>query len=296
MKQILGIILSITLSAGSFAQSPNKMSYQSVVRNSNGQLVTNSTITVRISILQGSANGNIAYMETHTKISNENGLVSLEIGGGTVALGTFSGINWANGPYFIKTETDPAGGSNYTIQGTSQLMSVPFALYAEKSGNSSDWIKDSKGIYYNAGKVGIGTPNSDPNLSTAILSVNGAIDQYSDNTFQTVSRIRNSSSNQEYQINVGGSNNIDFAPKSIGIYNASNLNWLWNSDGTSSYLAIGSYDYKQKTPKSRLHVFNGDININDIGKGIIMKSPNGQCWRVTVSDTGTFVSTSITCP
>jgi len=157
-------------------------------------------------------------------------------------------------------------------------------------------LKDATGIYYNSGKVGIGTPNSNPNGASAILTVNGDIDQYSSNTFQTVTRIRNTSSNQEYQINVGGSNNIDFAPKSIGIYNASIMNWLWNSDGTNSNLAIGSYDYRQEIPRSRLHVFNGDININDIGKGIIMKSPNGQCWRVTVSNTGTFVSTSITCP
>ena len=296
MKQFLNLLIAIALTSSLYAQSPNKMSYQSVVRNGSGLLVSNSPVSIRISLLQGSMNGNIVYMETHSKTSNENGLVSLEIGGGTVVLGVFSTINWAGGPYFLKTETDPAGGANYSVSGTSQLLSVPYALYAEKSGSGGDWVKDADGIYYNLGKVGIGVPASNPNNSTARLSLNGDMDQYSSNTFQTVTRFRNTSSNQEYQFNLAGSNNIDFAPKSFGIYNASLMNWLWNSDGTNSNFAIGSYSYKQETPKSRLHVFNGDVNINDIGKGIIMKSPNGHCWRVTVSDTGTFVSTSIACP
>lgn len=158
------------------------------------------------------------------------------------------------------------------------------------------WEKDLNGIYYNSGKVGIGSPGSNPFSSTAELTINGSIDQYSNNTFQTVTRFRNTSSNQEYQFNLAGSNNIDFATKSFGLYNATLNNWLWNSDGTNSNIAIGSYTYKQQVPKSRLHVFNGDVNINDIGKGIIMKSANGQCWRITVSDTGTLVSNSIPCP
>ena len=225
-------------------------------------------------------------------------MASLEIGGGSVVLGTFPAINWANGPYFLKTETDPAGGTNYSIQGTSQLLSVPYALYAAKSGDASNnyWLPDANGIYYNGGKVGIGTPNSNPSGSSAQLTVKGAIEQYSDDPFQTVVNFRNTTSNQFYQLNLAGGSNTDFAPKSLGFYNNNLTNWLWNSDGTTSYLAIGSYNYKQETPKSRLHVFNGDININDVGKEIIMKSPNGQCWRVTVSDTVTFVSTAITCP
>jgi hypothetical protein len=77
------------------------------------------------------------YVETQTPTSNANGLVSLEIGGGTVVSGNMATINWANGPYFIKTETDPSGGSSYTITGTSQLLSAPYALYAKTSGSST---------------------------------------------------------------------------------------------------------------------------------------------------------------
>ena len=117
------------------AQSPEKMSYQTVIRNASNTLVINQTVGVKISLLQGSATGSSVYAETHAVTTNANGLASLQIGGGTVVSGTFSSIDWANGPYFIKTETDPNGGSSYTITGTSQLLSVPYALYAKTAGN-----------------------------------------------------------------------------------------------------------------------------------------------------------------
>jgi hypothetical protein len=113
-----------------FAQAPQKMSYQAVIRNTSGALVSSASVGMKISILQGTASGNVAYSETQIASTNANGLVSLEIGSGTVVSGTFAGINWATGPYFIKTETDPAGGTNYSITGTSQLMSVPYALFS----------------------------------------------------------------------------------------------------------------------------------------------------------------------
>ena len=127
---------SIVLTVTTTTQVPEKMSYQAVVRNTTNNLVTNQPVGMQISILQGSATGTAVYVETQTPTSNANGLVSLEIGGGTVVSGNMATINWANGPYFIKTETDPTGGSSYTITGTSQLLSAPYALYAKTSGSS----------------------------------------------------------------------------------------------------------------------------------------------------------------
>jgi hypothetical protein len=100
----------------------------------------------------------VVFSEYHTPVTNTNGLVTLEIGGGTILTGNFATINWVNGPYFIKTETDPTGpGTNYTISGTSQLLSVPFALYAASSG-SSNWTTTGTNITNNnTGNVGIGT-------------------------------------------------------------------------------------------------------------------------------------------
>jgi len=102
-----------------------------VIRNSVDALVVNQAVGMRISILQTTAIGTAVYVETQTPTTNINGLVSLEIGTGTPVTGTFAGIDWAAGPYFIKTETDPTGGTTYTITGTSQLMSVPYALHAK---------------------------------------------------------------------------------------------------------------------------------------------------------------------
>jgi hypothetical protein len=129
------IITLVYLLIGSsiFAQAPQKMSYQAVIRNTSGALVTSSSVGMKISILQGSETGTVVYSETQTASTNTNGLVSLEIGSGTVVTGIFAGINWGNGTYFIKTQTDPTGGTNYTIVGSSQLLSVPYALYTSKS-------------------------------------------------------------------------------------------------------------------------------------------------------------------
>ncbi|HUW93945.1 MAG TPA: fibrobacter succinogenes major paralogous domain-containing protein [Bacteroidales bacterium] len=131
MKRLFTIIAAVLLTATIWAQSPQKMSYQAVIRNSSDQLVTNHAAGMQISILQGSATGTPVYVETQTPTSNANGLVTIEIGDGTPVTGTFAGINWSAGTYFIKTETDPTGGTSYTITGTSQLLSVPYALHAK---------------------------------------------------------------------------------------------------------------------------------------------------------------------
>ncbi|MBK7481101.1 MAG: hypothetical protein IPI69_16230 [Bacteroidales bacterium] len=131
MKTVFTIMVAVLLTAIVSAQSPEKMSYQAVISNSSNQLVTNQTVGMQISILQGSPSGTAVYVEIQEPVSNANGLVSLEIGSGTVVSGNFSSIDWANGTYFIKTETDLNGGTNYTITGTSQLLSVPYALHAK---------------------------------------------------------------------------------------------------------------------------------------------------------------------
>ena len=104
MKKSSVFIFVLLLSAIAFAQTPDKMSFQTVVRNNQGKLVVNQMIGVQASILKGSATGTTVYTETHQKTSNVNGLLSLEIGGGTLIQGTFNGINWSEGPYFLKTE------------------------------------------------------------------------------------------------------------------------------------------------------------------------------------------------
>ena len=127
-------VFYLIISAISFAQVPQKMSYQAVVRGSDNNLVVNQNVAMRVSILQGSADGTAVYTETHSAQTNANGLVSIEIGNGT-SNGDFASIDWTNGPYFVKTETDVNGGENYEIVGVSQMLTVPYAMYSQTSGN-----------------------------------------------------------------------------------------------------------------------------------------------------------------
>jgi hypothetical protein len=140
MKRILLTIAAVILTICVFAQAPQKMSYQAVIRNLSGILVANQSIGMKISILQGSPTGTLVYQESYSPdpVTNVNGLVTVEIGGGTPLSGAFSTIDWSSGPYFLKTETDPAGGTNYTINGTNQLLSVPYALYS-KNAQTADY-------------------------------------------------------------------------------------------------------------------------------------------------------------
>jgi len=132
----LRILLLILLPIFGFSQAPQKINFQSILRNTNGEVVANKAVSLKISILSGSINGISVYSETHTKTTDASGLISLQIGNGTVLSGVFSAILWGNAAYFIKLEADFNGGSNYVLLGTQELMSVPYALYASKTDTS----------------------------------------------------------------------------------------------------------------------------------------------------------------
>ncbi|MBK7214474.1 MAG: hypothetical protein IPH88_14465 [Bacteroidales bacterium] len=141
MKKIYLALLAsclLILSQSLLAQAPEKLNYQAVIFDSQNALVRNTAIGMRISILEGSIQGNIVYQETYNPNpqTNGNGMVSVEIGGGLPIVGNFSQINWAVGTYFIMSETDITGGTNYTITGTSPILSVPYALHAKTSADA----------------------------------------------------------------------------------------------------------------------------------------------------------------
>ena len=131
--QIFALLFCFIISA----QAPEKFSYQAIIRNASNGVITNSTVGVKISILKTSAAGTVVYAESQTTTTNSDGLISMQIGAGSVISGTIAGIDWSADSYYIKTEMDPAGGTNYSISGTSQLLSVPYAMFAKTSGNGS---------------------------------------------------------------------------------------------------------------------------------------------------------------
>ena len=130
MNKFYTLLAALLITATTFAQSPESMSYQAVVRDGSDVLVSNSMTPIQISILKDAV---AVYVETQTPTTNNNGLLSIEIGGveAAVVSGVFSDIIWGTGTYFIKTEVDVDNNASYDVTGTSQLLSVPFALYAK---------------------------------------------------------------------------------------------------------------------------------------------------------------------
>ena len=137
MKKILStLVLSLVATVMLLAQAPQTFSYQTVVRDNNWQVIQNQSIGVQVSIIEDLANGSVVYVEEHTATTNDIGLINLAVGGGTVATGLFSNIDWGNHSYFMKISVDVSGGTNYVVMGTTQLRSVPYALFAETSNNA----------------------------------------------------------------------------------------------------------------------------------------------------------------
>ena len=373
MKKIITILAVLLFTAIVFAQAPQKMSYQAVIRNSSDVLVTNTQIGMEINIRQGSPTGTIVYTEIQTPTTNANGLVSIEIGGGI----GFDTINWANGTYFIETKTAVVPPlTTYTITGTSQLLSVPYALHAKTAESltgtiidTSIWKKNGNDIYYNNGNVGIQTLSPYASLSISAGGYTGdnllltcpsgsggqpTLRLYDGNTTSLGFNLRQvgqsliidhrqslDTVNSVMVFNYGNKMISSWLPFEIdNLYastepllrlrqpgNSPNLPfrmifqgpvgtacWYVGGGDSNGNFQVTRTCSTTDTPvihidkdnlnvgigttvsKSKLTVSGGDINVLDIGSGIIMKSPNGQCWRVTVDNSGNFVSTAITCP
>jgi len=154
MKKMISIIAAVFVTTILWAQAPQKMSYQAVIRDAGGLLVINQVIGMEINIHQGSETGTIVYTETQTPTTNANGLASIEIGNGA----GFDTIKWGNDSYFIEAKTAVVAPlTTYTITGVTQLLSVPYALNASTSSDTTMWKKNGNNIYRVTGNVGIGT-------------------------------------------------------------------------------------------------------------------------------------------
>jgi len=132
-KNFLIITFLVLIATNLFAQVPEAVSYQAIVRDANGQILSNANVSLRISILTGNTNGDAVYVENHQVTTNDFGLINLRIGEGAPELGDFSQIEWAENTHFTKIELDIEGGNNYMEIGTSQILSVPYALQAKKA-------------------------------------------------------------------------------------------------------------------------------------------------------------------
>ena len=224
------------LSVAVFAQAPNEFNYQGVARDNDGNVLENQSVALRISILSGSIGGPVEYVEIHSETTNAFGLFNVAIGGGAVVSGSFAGVSWGSDSHFVQVEMDPAGGTAYQNMGTSQLLSVPYALYAENSGptgnsnqtirhDGNGWVANSN-LYNTGDRIGIGT--SSP---TAVLQVSNTEEQ------QAVSISHNSSSTVSPSIALDLDARQNDAANTFSIYNRV------ESKGTNTGGLNGQYNF-----------------------------------------------------
>ena len=321
MKNVLFTTFLILICCSAMAQSPARISYQAIIRNSNNELLANTGVALKISILRDSIAGNSVYSERHTPTTNANGLISIEIGGGTPLSGTFTNIAWGNRKYYLKTEVDPAGGTSYSISGITQFVSVPYAFHANTASKLQGTTEIELTEPVMGGKMyltapgngstgGLGTSGSHglyfftKNVDRMIIDTNGRIGLGVFAPTSTVHlanpnpeiRLQNTQDNTSLYITAPGTMSTGGigTPNNYGLYFFTN-----NQDraviSENGNLGIGAFS-PSNLPPSRVSVATGDVNIMEVSKGVIMKSPNGSCWRLTVDNSGNIVTTSITCP
>ncbi len=210
-------------------QSPQSFSYQAVVRDAQGNIMQNQSVSFKFSIIENSASGNVVYAETQTATTNNLGLVVLAIGNGTVLQGTFSAITWGNAPHFFKVELDVNGGSNFVNMGTTQLLSVPYALYSENAGNVQTYTAGT-GLTLTGTTFSHNAHTGDVSGTTA-LTVTGIQGKPVNSTAPTTNQV----------LQYDGSNWSPTQPSNLisagnGLnYSGNTLNSVWTQTGANIY-------------------------------------------------------------
>ena len=176
MKTLYSILLLMLISTLAYSQAPEAFNYQAVIRNSAGDILANSQVAVQVSMLQDTETGTAVYVERFNPTTNDYGLIALKLGMGDVQSGTFNTIDWGAHPYYIKIEVDPNNGTAFTSMGTSQLLSVPYALYAASGNQGPDGPPGEKGDQGDVGPEGPPGEITDNSVGSGHI-INGTIEE-----------------------------------------------------------------------------------------------------------------------
>jgi len=298
MKTLLTTTFLLVLFSSIYAQAPASFNYQGIARNLAGSPVSNQAIQLRVSIIEGEATGPDVYKEIHSVSTTPLGIFNLQVGEGTTVNGDFGEIDWGNGAHFLQVEIDSEGGSNFQLVGTSQLLSVPYALYAE---NGGVWKRGEaltggvlrKGISYEEDSTLFELVNSTESILTRPGLAQFLITQkYPDDAFGDFGQVGLNFIRRDVY---GDEPTLEFA-YAFSQTERRNFAWRIGAEAKMFLKGNGFLGLGTSFPKATVHVADGDVYIEDINKGVIMRSPNGQCWRTTVGNTGQLSSVSIPCP
>jgi hypothetical protein len=257
MKTVFLTILFCFCLLASFPQTPQAFKYQAAVRDNAGNILVNKTVTFRISILQGSVSGAPVYSELHAKLTNNLGLVDLEIGRGTSPSGSFSSINWEVSAYFLKVEMDPAGGTAFQTLGTSQLLSVPFALMA----------KEVESVPTDATLSGSGTDASPLKIGQQAAS-SGQVLKWNGTTWKPGTDLTGTTTTP-----AGSTGNVQF--NNSGAFGGdAGLNW----DNTKKRLGIGT-----NAPSASLNVIGDAVASGTVIAGEFQRNSTGNANLVPIA-------------
>lgn len=241
MKKIISV-LALFLPIIIFSQVPQGISYQALALNATGTPVVSSNVGIRLSLTENSASGTVLYSETHVKTTNEQGLFNLVIGQGTVITGNFASINWGTNAKFLKAEIDVLGGTDYIFVGSTQLLSVPYALSAGSlTGSANDSIEDNK------------TSNF------AFASTSGIVYAFNAETDTWVGQEGTLNGNIGFR---SSNRNVAFASTSGTTYafNASTNTWIGQSGiPTANGLISSNGNFIFGSTDGNVHVFNKNI-------------------------------------
>ncbi len=286
MKKLL-LAASLFISLTTFAQVPQGISYQAIALNGSGNAVVSANVGIRLSVLDNSASGTVLYTETHVKTTNNKGLFNLVIGQGTPTTGTFSTINWGTNSKFLKVEMDVAGGTNYALTGTTQLLSVPYAMYAEKTGsigdnaNVNDEIFDNK--YSNFAFTSGGNTYAFNQKTASWVSQSGSGTIYESNgnfCFTTAGNTYAFNKNTGAWVSQAGS----------GTINSSNGNFCFTTAGNTYVFCAKTNTWVSQAGSATIYASNGNFCFATAGTTYAFNKNTG-AW-VSQSGTGTINSSN----
>lgn len=295
MKTLFLSIVCLALGLVSFSQTPQSFSYQAVVRDAGGVILANQNVNLKILILDNSPNGTVLFSETHNVITNEFGLINLQIGSGLQLTGTFASISWGVNNKYIRMEIDPTGGTNFNFLGTSQLLSVPYALYSASSGNGGANYSAGNGMSISGNVISNTAPDQVISITGAgSTSVSGTYPNFIISSADNVNDADSNPTNELQSLSQSGTNiTLSNGGGSFSINDGDTT--LWKKNGNNIYRRYFNVGIGTNNPQYRLHLNdtlnNSKLNsvyLNSIGGNTLNTWYTGIYSRITGTNGAQF--------